>query len=254
MAVRSIRFQNAQGRTLGGRLQLPDERPPLAWAIFAHCFTCSKDYKAPVYTARALALRGLGVLRFDFTGLGDSEGDFADTTFSTNVSDVLSAARWLAEEHAAPTVLVGHSMGGAAVLVAARELPDVRVVATIAAPSEPGHVGASLGDVRARALAEGQATAHIAGRDVLLRRRFFEELDGVRLGDVIRHVDASFLFFHSPADPVVPVSSASRLFQAARHPKSFIALPDGDHLLTNEADARLVADVIAAWVRRHLTA
>lgn len=250
MPLQPVRFQNAQGRTLVGRLHLPDGGPTVAWAVFAHCFTCTKDYKAPVYTARTLAEQGVAVLRFDFTGLGDSEGDFSDTTFRTNVSDIVSAARWLEREHAAPTVLIGHSMGGAAALMAAAEIPTVTLVATLAAPSAPGHVAENLAETRDRALRDGAAEACIAGRKVLLRRRFFEELDELDPTAALRGTRAALLIFHSPADQVVPIANAARLFQAARHPKSFVALPGADHLLSQEADARLVGEMIGAWVRR----
>jgi len=252
MPLETIRFPNDQGRTLVGRLHRPEgDAAPTAWGVFAHCFTCSKDYKAPVYTARALAAHGIGVLRFDFTGLGDSEGDFSETTFRTNVGDVVAAARWLAQEHAAPEVLIGHSMGGAAVLVAAAQVPSVSVVATIAAPAAPGHVAENLADTRERALRDGAAETTIAGRRVLLRRRFFEELAEVDPGEALRATQAALLLFHSPKDEVVPIANAARLFQAARHPKSFVSLPSADHLLSDEADARLVGEIVAAWVRRY---
>jgi putative redox protein len=252
MSLKSVRFPNDQGRTLVGRLHLPDGGgPPAAWGVFAHCFTCSKDYKAPVYTARALAAHGVAVLRFDFTGLGDSEGEFSETTFQTNVSDVVAAARWMAAEHGAPDVLVGHSMGGAAVLMAAARVPSVSVVATIAAPAAPGHVAETLAETRARALREGAAEAIIAGRPVLLRRRFFEALEEVDPGEALRATQAALLLFHSPGDQVVPISNAARLFQTARHPKSFVSLPGADHLLSDEADAQLVGEIVAAWVRRY---
>ena len=221
--------------------------------MFAHCFTCSKDLAAATRIARGLVEHGLGVLRFDFTGLGSSEGEFANTNFSSNVEDLVRAASWLGDAHQLPSVLVGHSLGGAAVLAAASRLPEVSAVATIGAPFDPAHLAHLFPpDVLNRLAAAGEAEVQLAGRAFRVRRQFLDDIREVRLAEHIRGLRRALLIFHSPRDEVVSVDDARRIFEAARHPKSFVSLDDADHLLTNRRDAEFVASVLGAWARRYL--
>ena len=247
-----IEFENAEGVMLAARLERPRE-VPRAFALFAHCFTCSKDVHAATRISRALTADGLAVLRFDFTGLGGSDGDFANTSFSSNVEDLVAAARFLASAHQAPRLLVGHSFGGAAVIAAAPLLPEVTAVATIAAPARPAHVGALLGDVADEARRSGTALAHIGGRPFPIRRQFLDDLESHRLEARMRDAqDKAFLFFHAPGDRVVGFEQAVALFDAAPPARSLVSLDDADHLLHREADATWVARVLAAWSRRYV--
>ncbi len=251
MPSQRIEFPGSQRDTLAGRLDTPDT-PPHAWAVFAHCFTCSKDSKAAAHIARALAEAGVGVLRFDFTGLGDSGGDFANTHFSSNVADLVAAADWLRTHHGPPALLIGHSLGGAAVLAAAHRVPDCVAVATLGAPFEPAHVAHQLGDAVQSIEAEGQATVQLGGRPFTVRREFLSDLAGQAQEDRIHNLQRSLMVLHAPLDNVVDVDNARRIFMAARHPKSFISLDGADHLLTRAEDARYAAAVIAAWAQRYL--
>ena len=246
-----IDFNGSQGHPLAGRLDTPDG-PPRAWALFAHCFTCSKDTKAAAFIARALAEAGFGVLRFDFTGLGGSGGDFANTHFSSNVDDLVAAADWLRAQHGAPTLLIGHSLGGAAVLAAAHRIDDARAVVTLGAPFEPAHVTHQLGEGLALIQAEGQARVSLGGREFMLRREFVDDVAGQPQAERIRALRRALLVLHAPNDSVVGVDNARRIFERALHPKSFVALDGADHLLADEADARYAAGVIAAWAARYL--
>ena len=246
-----VEFPSSEGHALAGRLELP-AGPPRAFAIFAHCFTCSKDVHAATRVSRALAERGFGVLRFDFTGLGNSEGDFGNTSFSSNVADLVAAADWLADHHAAPRLLVGHSLGGAAVLAAAERLDDVAAVATIGAPSDPAHVRHLFADATCDIERHGRADVRIAGRTFPISKAFLDDLDEHALLDRLKDLRKAVLLMHSPRDEVVDVHHAERLYKALRHPKSFVTLDDADHLLTRRADSEYVAGVLAAWAARYL--
>ncbi|MFT5679882.1 MAG: uncharacterized OsmC-like protein/fermentation-respiration switch protein FrsA (DUF1100 family) [Myxococcota bacterium] len=251
MSTSRVTFPGSSGHELVGRLHLPLGRPR-AWALFAHCFTCSKDLRAARVMAEALAARGVGVLRFDFTGLGQSGGDFADTHFSSNVGDLLAAARWMAEEHGPPDLLLGHSLGGAAVLIAAGDLPSCKAVVTVGAPSDPGHVAHLFAEARPEIEAHGEAVVQLSGRPFKVRKAF---LDDIAESNLLPHVAAlrrALLVLHSPQDRTVGVEHASKLYTAARHPKSFISLDGADHLLSKAADARYVGQVVSAWVDRYL--
>jgi len=248
-----VEFTGSLGHPLAGRLDTPDG-PPRAWAVFAHCFTCSKDTKAAAYIARALAEAGFGVLRFDFTGLGGSGGDFGNTHFSSNVDDLVAAADWLRAAHGAPALLVGHSLGGAAVLAAAHRIADARAVATLGAPFDPAHVTRQLGDSLPIIEAEGEARVTLAGREFSLRREFLADVTGQPQAMRIRALRRPLLILHAPGDAVVGVDNARRIFEQALHPKSFVSLDGANHLLTDEADARFAAGVIAAWAGRYLPA
>ncbi len=246
-----VDFPGSLGHPLAGRLDTPDNTPR-AWALFAHCFTCSKDTKAAAYIARALADAGFGVLRFDFTGLGDSGGDFSNTHFSSNVDDLVAAADWLRAERGAPALLVGHSLGGAAVLAAAHRIADARAVATIGAPCDPAHVTHQFGPDLSLIEADGQARVKLAGREFTIRRSFVDDISGQPQVERIRALRRPLLVLHAPLDRIVKIDNARHLFEAALHPKSFVSLDGADHLLTRVADSRYAAGVIAAWASRYL--
>ncbi len=236
---------------LAGRLDTPDGIPR-AWALFAHCFTCSKDTKAAAYIARALADAGFGVLRFDFTGLGGSGGDFSNTHFSSNVDDLVAAADWLRAHHGPPALLVGHSLGGAAVLAAAERITDALAVATVGAPCDPAHVTHQFASDLSAIERDGQALVKLAGRDFTIRRSFIDDVSGQPQAARIHALRRPLLVLHAPGDTVVKIDNARQLFEAALHPKSFVSLDGADHLLTRAADARYAANVIAAWAARYL--
>jgi uncharacterized OsmC-like protein/fermentation-respiration switch protein FrsA (DUF1100 family) len=244
-------FTNARDERLSARLEHPDG-PVRATAVFAHCFTCSKDLRAARRLARALAERGIAVLSFDFAGLGSSEGDFSATTFSSNVDDLVAAAGHLADTIEAPSLLVGHSLGGAAVLSAADRLEGIQAVATIGAPADVSHVANVFADDLDTIREQGQAVVSLAGRPFTIAASFVEDLRDHQLMETVSRVDAALLFLHAPLDDTVSVDNARLLFEAARHPKSFVSLADADHLLTDEADARYAAEVVAAWADRYL--
>jgi putative redox protein len=246
-----VEFEGSQGALLAARLELPDG-PPRAYALFAHCFTCSKDVFAAARIAGGLAEAGIAVLRFDFTGLGASEGDFANTNFSSNVDDLLRAAAFLEARYEAPAILVGHSLGGAAVLAAAGRLDAVKAVATIAAPADPGHVAHLLAEKRPEIEARGEAEVVLAGRTFRIQKQFLEDIEEQRLTDAIGRMKKALLVFHAPRDEIVGIDNASSIFKAAKHPKSFISLDGADHLLSRREDARYVASVLAAWAARYV--
>lgn len=252
MPTHPFDFLNAAGERLSGRLELP-VGPARAWALFAHCFTCGKDNIAAVRISRRLAGAGVGVLRFDFTGLGRSEGDFADTSFSLNIADLVAAADAMAAAGMPVLLLVGHSLGGAAVMAAAGSLPDVRAVATIAAPFDVAHVLAQLDpDALARIEADGEGVVAIADRPFRVGRKLIDDLRQQDQGARIAALRRPLLLLHSPTDAVVGIDNVTSIYLAARHPKSFVSLEGADHLLTNGDDAAFAADMIAAWAGRYL--
>jgi putative redox protein len=246
-----LTFPGSHDAVLAGRLELP-EGEPRAYALFAHCFTCTKDIFAAGRIAEALAGHGIAVLRFDFTGLGASEGDFAHTNFSSNLQDLIKAADYLRQHYAAPTILIGHSLGGAAVLAAATRVPEAVAVATIAAPADPAHVAHLFTDKRAEIEASGEAEVHLAGRPFRIRKQFLDDIAQQSSAAMLGNLGKALLIFHAPHDQIVGIENAATIFQAARHPKSFVSLDDADHLLTRRADAIYVADVLAAWATRYI--
>jgi len=246
-----VSFTGSQGENLAARLDLPPH-PPLAFALFAHCFTCSKDIFAAKRVAAGLVENGIGVLRFDFTGLGHSDGEFANTNFSSNVDDLVAAADWLGENHQAPAILVGHSLGGAAVLAAAGAVDSVQGVCTIGAPADPDHVKHNFGCDLERIEKDGVAEVTLAGRSFTIKKQFLEDIAGQALEDKIGTMKKALLIFHGPLDQTVGIDNAGRIFQAAKHPKSFVSLDQADHLLSRPDDAAYVADVIGAWARRFI--
>ncbi len=251
MPTERFQFTGEGGHQLAAALELPDGEPA-AYALFAHCFTCGKDTLAAKRIAVALAAKGIAVLRFDFTGLGSSEGDFANSTFSSNVADLVRAADHLRSVHKAPSILIGHSLGGAAILAAAGQIPEAQAVATIAAPSDPAHVTglfkAHLDDIRA----QGEVEVSLAGRPFRIKREFLEDIAEHELMRDITGLHKALLVMHSPVDDTVGIDNATKIFVAARHPKSFVSLDHADHLLSKPADALYTADVIAAWAGRYI--
>jgi putative redox protein len=252
MRFKKLKFSNTAGQTLSARIDFPEDTAPLAYALLAHCFTCSKNIKAISHISRALTRERIAVLRFDFTGLGESEGDFADTNFSSNVADLVQAAEFMATSWEAPKILIGHSLGGAAVLQAAAKIPSALAVVTIAAPADPGHVSLALGESKEIIEQRGEAVVDLAGRNFKIKKQFLEDLQSVHMQDTIRNLNRALLIFHSPYDRVVGIENAAKIFQTARHPKSFISLDQADHLLMNPADSQYVGSVIAAWAIRYI--
>lgn len=250
--IERVGFGGAMGHRLAAVLERPPAEPR-AWALFAHCFSCSKDLKAVAWISRVLVEHEIGVLRFDFTGLGESEGDFSDTNFSSNLDDVVAAADYLRRKHRAPRLLIGHSLGGAAVLAAADRIPEAAAVATIATPSDTTHLSDGLIRMAPEIEERGEAEIHLGGRSFCIRKQFIDDLRQQTLLRSVRELGRALLVLHSPVDEVVEVEHARRIFETARHPKSFISLDGADHLLMNDRkDARYVADVLAAWTSRYL--
>ncbi len=248
-----VEFPGTHGHTLAGRLESPPATP-VAYALFAHCFTCGKDSVAAARISRALTEHGIAVLRFDFTGLGQSGGEFADTTFTSNVGDLIAAADHLRVHYAAPSLLIGHSLGGAAVLAAAGHIPEVTAVATIGAPADPRHVLRLVDGHTAEIAAIGSAWVDLGGRPFRVGHDLLRDLADQRQRGAINQLDAALLVMHSPVDRIVPVENAREIFDAAPHPKSFVALDGADHLLTARPDAEFAAGVIGAWASRYVTA
>ena len=251
MRTERLEFPNAKGEKLAALLDLPLGRPA-AFALFAHCFTCGKDNLAARRISERLAMCGIGVLRFDFTGLGTSEGDFADTQFSSNVDDLVAAADYLRKTHGAPAILIGHSLGGAAVLAAAHRIIDARAVVTIAAPCDPAHVTGLFKEHIDKIREKGEVEVSLAGRPFRIKREFLDDIAEQRIKDCLADLRKALLIFHSPTDDTVGIDNASRIFLVAKHPKSFVSLAGADHLLSKKTDAVYVANVIAAWAERYL--
>ena len=251
MPSERFEFPNARGEKLAAVLDRP-AGDPKAYALFAHCFTCGKDVLAAKRIADGLTARGIAVLRFDFTGLGASEGEFANTTFSSNVADLVAAAKHLREIYRGPGLLIGHSLGGAAVLAAAQNCPEARAVVTIAAPADPAHVTGLFKDQISEIHAKGEVEVALAGRSFRVRKEFLDDVAERKLHDCLANLRKALLVLHSPTDDLVGIENASAIFTAAKHPKSFISLSGADHLISKRADAVYVADVIAAWSERYL--
>jgi putative redox protein len=250
---RPVSFPGAFGTTLAARLDLPASAP-LAYALFAHCFTCSKESKAAATISQALAERGIAVLRFDFTGLGGSEGDFANTNFSSNVDDLVAAADFLRREYQAPKLLVGHSLGGTAVLAAAPRIAEALAVATLGSPFEPEHVLGLIHESVGKIEREGEAQVDLAGRSFRVKKQFIDDIRARKIGGAVAQLGKALLVMHSPRDAIVDIDNASKIFLAARHPKSFVSLDPADHLLLRREDAVYAAQLLAAWALRYLPA
>lgn len=254
MKSRKLSFTNTEGKTLSARLDFPANQDPHNFAIFAHCFTCSKDFSAVRNVSRALASEGFGVLRFDFMGLGESDGDFADTNFSSNVTDLISAADFLTKEFKAPTLIVGHSLGGAAAIFAGGKIESIQAVATIGAPSNPKHVEKQLGSQLGVIKEKGEATVVLAGRDFTFKKQFIDDLEASSCVEAARHLHKALLILHSPQDATVSIKNAEEIYHAAHHPKSFVTLDGSEHLLIDKKNASYVGKIVAGWAARYLPA
>ena len=252
MSSKKVEFQNSNGQILSARLELPDNEAAKHYAIFAHCFTCNKNLSAVRNISRSLNNYGIAVLRFDFTGLGESEGEFADTNFSSNVQDLIDAANFLEQEYQAPSLLIGHSLGGAAVLFAAAQILSVKAVATIGAPSSPAHVKHLLQNGLEDIEKYGSAKIAIGGRPFNVSRQFLQDIQSQNMDDVLKNLRKPILILHSPLDSIVGIGQAENIFKAARHPKSYISLDGADHLLSNAKDSEYAGKVIAGWADRYL--
>jgi putative redox protein len=252
MKTEKVHFENSRGDQLTGRLELPPDQHPHNFAIFAHCFTCTKNLIAVRQISDALAREGFGVLRFDFTGLGESSGDFSQTNFSGNVGDLEAASAFLEMQYQAPSLLVGHSLGGAAVLMAASNLPSVRAVATLGAPSEPQHVTHLLRSSLEEIQSEGRAKVQIGGQEFTIEKQFLDDLQAHKLPVVVKNLDRALLILHSPQDQIVEIKNAEEIYLSARHPKSFVSLDGADHLLSTRSDALYAGKVIANWASRYV--
>lgn len=245
-----IEFPGSNGSMLAARLDLPDGTPS-AFALFAHCFTCSKDSFAASRISKALVDYGIAVLRFDFTGLGGSDGDFSNTNFSSNIDDVVAATEYLGTNYRAPTILIGHSLGGAAVLAAAHRVPSTRAVVTLGSPSDPAHITNLFAHASAEIAAAGEAIVQLGGREFRIRKQLLDDIAAQPQSARLRDLDAALLVMHSPVDQTVGVDNAREIFETAKHPKSFVALDGADHLLSNRDDAAFAASMIAAWSARY---
>ena len=252
MNILKVSFKNKHDELLAGRLELPKNRKPHNFAIFAHCFTCNKNLNAIRNIARALANAGFGVLRFDFTGLGQSDGDFENTNFSGNVEDLVAAAAYLEKNYAAPTLLIGHSLGGAAAIFAAAKIPSVKAVAVINSPSSPTHIMHLLKSSAQEILEHGKAVVNLAGRNFTIKKQFLDDLENKPLTEVVNEFGKALLILHSPQDTIVWIKNAEEVFKAARHPKSFVSLDGADHLLSKKEDSEYVGNVIAGWASRYV--
>jgi len=253
MSTERFQFTGEGGHQLAAALELP-EGEPAAFALFAHCFTCGKDTLAAKRISVALAAKGIAVVRFDFTGLGSSEGDFSNSTFSSNVADLVHAADHLRSTHKAPSILIGHSLGGAAILAAAGKIPEAKAVVTIAAPSDPAHVTGLFREHLDNIRAQGEVEVSLAGRPFRIRREFLDDIAEHELMKDVTGLRKALLVMQSPVDDTVGIDNATRIFVAAKHPKSFVSLDHADHLLSKPADALYAAEMIAAWASRYIEA
>ena len=251
MPTERFQFTGEGGHQLAAALDLP-EQEPLAYALFAHCFTCGKDVLAAKRIATALAAKGIAVLRFDFTGIGSSEGDFANSTFSSNVADLVHAANHLRETRKAPTLLIGHSLGGAAILACAGQIAEAKAVVTIAAPSDPEHVTGLFKEQIEDIRKQGKVEVSLAGRPFTITREFLDDIAEHGLMARVTTMRKAILVMHAPTDDTVSIDNATRIFLSAKHPKSFVSLAGADHLLSQRRDSTYVADVIAAWASRYI--
>lgn len=253
MPAKKVEFLNKDGIKLAGKIEFPLTKIPEAYAIFAHVFTGSKNLSSARHISRALTLNGFAVLRFDFAGLGDSDGDFSDTNFTSNVNDILSASKFLEDNYEAPKIIVGHSLGGAASVFAANELDNVQAVATIGTPSEPEHVthlfNCKMEDIEEKGFAE----VEVGGRPFTIRKQFIEDLRSKKMFELVGNLRKAILILHSPQDRVVEIDHAAKIYHAAHHPKSFVTLDHADHMLMNKDDAYYTGNVISSWVKRYIS-
>ena len=252
MSSTKVSFNNINGDHLTGRLELPTDQHPHNFVIFAHCFTCTKNLSAVRNISRALTNQGFGVLRFDFTGLGESEGDFKETNFTSTVDDLIAAADFLISMYKAPTLIIGHSLGGTASILAASKLASIKAVVTIGSPFDPAHVTHLLKDDLEVIKTQGASTVELGGRKFTIKKQFIEDLKKQSIASTIQNLDKALLVMHAPQDATVEIKNAEQIYQAARHPKSFITLDGADHLLLHKEDSLYAGEVIAGWSRRYV--
>lgn len=253
MKTIKLQFANEQGHQLSAWLEMPVNKKPVAYALMAHCFTCTKNLMAVTNISRALTAKNIAVMRFDFTGLGESEGDFADTNFSGNVQDLICAADHLKQQYEEPNIMIGHSLGGAAAILAASLLQSIEAVVTIGAPADPPHVKHLFESSLEEIDQTGFARVSIGGRPFTIKKQFIEDLEKNDLTNTIASLKKPLLVFHSPQDEIVDIKNAERIYTAAHHPKSYVSLNKADHLLTNKKDATYVGEVIASWAERYVS-
>ena len=252
MNIQKVKFTNAEGQQLVGRLELPLDQHPHNFAIFAHCFTCNKNLSAVKNISRELTSNGFGILRFDFTGLGESDGDFENTNFSGNVEDLISASNYLKENHNAPTLLIGHSLGGAAAIFAASQIETVKAVATVGAPSNPKHVQHLIQSSIKEIKTNGKANVNIGGRPFTIKKQFLDDIETKSLPEVAKKLGKALLVMHSPQDTTVGIQNAEEIYHAAKHPKSFVTIDGADHLLMQKEDSTYVGSIISNWAKRYM--
>ena len=252
MSSKRISFNNSKGQALAARLELPVNQHPHTYAVFAHCFTCNKNLAAVRNISRALKMSGIAVLRFDFTGLGQSEGEFSETNFSTNVDDLVYAARFLEENYQAPKIMIGHSLGGAAVICASKQLESVQAVATIGAPFQVQHLSHLFQDSIEEIEQKGEAEVDIGGQLFTVSKQFLDDIEKQLTDQHIKRLGKALLIMHSPQDKIVGINNAAKIYLAAMHPKSFISLDGADHLLSQKEDSLYVGDMIASWAKRYI--
>ncbi len=253
MRSEKINFLNGQGIELVGRMELPPDRHPIAFALLAHCFTCGKNLSAVRNISRALTEHGFGVFRFDFTGLGESEGEFVETNFSSNIQDLISAADHMKANWQSPKLIIGHSLGGAAAIFAGGRIPTIQAIATIGAPSSPQHIAHLFSDKLEEIKAEGHAMIEIEGSKFAVSAQLIRDIAAKNMSETLAKLVKPILIMHSPQDKVVEIDNAAKIYQAAKHPKSFISLDDADHMLLRKDDAEYVANTLAAWSHRYIS-
>lgn len=247
-----VSFNNKNNQALSAILELPELDNPSSYALFAHCFTCNKDINAVRNISKSLTQNGLGVFTFDFTGLGQSEGKFSETNFSSNIDDLVSAADYLRENYRAPELLIGHSLGGAASIFAAQRIEEIKALVTIGTPADPAHIAHLVQPKRLEIETHGKANVTIAGRTFEIQKQFLEDIESHYLDQVLSQLNKAYLIIHSPNDRIVGIENAAALYQAARHPKSFLSIDKADHLLSQKADSAYVGNMIAQWVSRYI--
>ena len=252
MYSKKVQFKNKQGFLLEGSIDFPIDKKPLSYALFAHFFTGNKNFTAVRNISRALTHNRIAVMRFDFTGLGKSEGAFEDSNFSTNISDLIAAAKYLAIHYVSPKIIIGHSLGGAAAIFASKEIESIKAIVTIGAPSNPSHVEHLFEDYLDDIELEGEATFEISGRQFTIKKHFLEDLSSKNMTELLKASRKPILVLHSPQDKIVDIQNAKEIYNAAHHPKSFISLDGANHLLTNKEDSYYVGEVVTSWVRRYV--
>lgn len=250
--TKKIEFKNSNEYLLSARLELPENNTPKAFAIFAHCFTCNKNLKAVINIAKSLTEKNFGVLRFDFTGLGQSEGDFSNTDFTSNVNDLKDVANYLSKHYEAPKLMIGHSLGGAASIFASGQIDSIKATATIGAPSSPGHVEHLFEGHLSEIKGKGEAKVNIGGRSFTISENFVKDIHEKKMDSALKSLNRPLLILHSPQDMVVGINNASEIYKNAQHPKSFISLDGADHMLSQEIDSLFAGNVIAEWAARYI--